>query len=115
MEPPSAGGVTILLPRKVGDDFKELYASGERAQLLLEQLGTDELDLYARLQFSTDAVGQTHAEFFERTYAVLKSPPSALTLASTLPPLAPAVEVHHQEAEGKVILLFSKFAVDVGG
>ena len=74
--------------------FTELYATGKRAEELLDRKLEGPIDLYARLQFSPKDVHLTHAQFFGSEYMVAE--------------LNYDDGTRWEPGEGKMILLFSK-------
>lgn len=87
------------LPKREAVPFKDIYASGPRANTLLSLLkenGSSEREVYARLQFTERDVEIVHGRFFgshfhEDDYDYDEDP-----------------RVHYVAPEGKAILLFSK-------
>lgn len=95
-------GVALAVTRPAGwplTQFQEIFAAGDRAETLLAQLERESLDLYARLQFSPDDLPRRRARFFGGYVYVGPEPDEEDD---------PYTEYH--PGEGRVLLLFSKFA-----
>lgn len=78
--------------------FKEIFATGKRAMDLVASQDRDSLDLFVRLQFSPDDIPTIYARFFGEYVYVGPEPGEDNPYMEFVP------------GEGRVILLFSKFA-----